>query len=181
MESKEYLFLKNKFTLTPIDASLWKKLRMRPQNFPETRIRQFAALLYQSEFLLSASLEAQSVDALRELFTLRQNDEDTYRHLLPPLPIGTTSIDTLIINTVVPYKYARGRQEEALAILEALPSENNTIIRQWKLLGQKVQNAADSQALIHLFVNYCNDSKCMNCEVAYQIFVTKGERLTSNK
>lgn len=43
---KEYNFLKAKYKLQPIDGSLWKLLRLRPDNFPHVRIAQFAALIH---------------------------------------------------------------------------------------------------------------------------------------
>ena len=161
---KEYLFLQSKFGLTPLDSSLWKRSRLRPQNSPEVRIRQFAQLLYQSEFLLSKILETHQPDQLAELFQ----------------PLGRTSVDILLINTVIPYKYAyavrqhdRSAAERAIAMMEQIAPENNTIIRQWRMLGQTVKNAADTQALLHLYLNYCQHHECINCEVGYRIFERK--------
>ena len=161
---KEYLFLQSKFGLTPLDSSLWKRSRLRPQNSPEVRIRQFAQLLYQSEFLLSKILDIHQPDQLAELFQ----------------PLGRTSVDILLINTVIPYKYAyavrqhdRSAAEQAIAMMEQIAPENNTIIRQWRMLGQTVKNAADTQALLHLYLNYCQHHECINCEVGYRIFERK--------
>ena len=89
--------------------------------------------------------------------------------------MGKESVDVLLINVVVPMKYAHNQQEQATALLEQIPAENNRIIRQWKMLGQKVENAADTQALLHLFQTFCQQEKCINCEVAYQIFLTHKE------
>lgn len=161
---KEYLFLQSKFGLTPLDSSLWKRSRLRPQNSPEVRIRQFAQLLYQSEFLLSKILDTHQPDQLAELFQA----------------LGRTSVDILLINTVIPYKYAyavrqhdRLAAERAIAMMEQIAPENNTIIRQWRMLGQTVKNAADTQALLHLYLNYCQHHECINCEVGYRIFERK--------
>lgn len=154
---REYSFLRAKFALQPIDAALWKRGRIRPQNAPEVRIRQFAQLIYQSEFLFSKLMETTDLDALRSLF-----DVDG---------LGRESVDVLIINVVVPFMFARGRQQEAIGILRALPAEKNTIIRQWRELGQRVADASDSQALIHLYLTCCQSGQCLNCDVAYQIFL----------
>lgn len=160
---KEYDFLRTKFSLTPMDGSIWKHARMRPQNSPELRILQFAQLLYQSENLLSKILDT---DDLKELYPLFAVDK-----------MGRSSIDILLINTVIPYKYAyalhrnnTAQAEEALALMEQIPAENNTIVRQWRVLGQEIKNAADTQALLHLYQNYCQHHECINCEVGYQIF-----------
>ena len=160
---KEYDFLRIKFDLTPMDSTIWKHARLRPQNSPELRIRQFAQLLYQSENLLSKILDSDDLNTLHQLFAVDK--------------MGGSSIDILLINTVIPYKYAYAlhrnnplEAEQAMSLMELIAPENNTIIRQWRVLGQAVRNAADTQALLHLYQNYCQHHECINCEVGYAIF-----------
>lgn len=161
--AKEYAFMRAKFGLTPLDASVWKHARMRPQNSPELRIMQFAQLIYQSEHLLSKILDTDDLKELETLFAVSQ--------------MGKSSIDILLINTVIPYKYAYAlhqnnpsKAEQALRLMEKIAPENNTIVRQWRVLGQEVKNAGDTQALLHLYQNYCQHHECINCEVGYKIF-----------
>ena len=160
---KEYDFLRVKFGLTPLEGSIWKHARLRPQNSPELRIRQFAQLMHQSENLLSKILDTDDLKELEVLFAVPQ--------------MGKSSVDILLINTVIPYKYAYAlhqnnpvKAEQALRLMEKIPAENNTIVRQWRGLGQEVKNAADTQALLHLYQNYCQHHECINCEVGYKIF-----------
>lgn len=158
--AKEYAFMQAKFGLTPMNASIWKHSKLRPQNSPELRIRQFAQLLYQSDSLLSKILDTDDLKELEALFAVDK--------------MGKSSIDILLINTVIPYKYAyakhRNKSLNAQALMAQIPAENNTIIRQWRILGQQIKNAADTQALLHLYQNYCQHHECINCEVGYQIF-----------
>ena len=42
---REYEMLKTKFALQGIAASAWKHMRLRPQNFPEIRLAQLAAII----------------------------------------------------------------------------------------------------------------------------------------
>ena len=170
---EEYCFLQKKFSLQPIEASMWKKARMRPQNAPEVRIRQFAHLIYQSEFLFAQLMEAQSTEKMFELLSLQYDNEDVYNRVQRPLPLGKNSIAILLINTVIPYKYAYTQHqhiEDAIEWLNNIPKENNTIIRKWAMLGQDIRSAADTQALIHLYQNYCQPHLCFNCHVGYQVF-----------
>lgn len=160
---KEYDFLRVKFGLTPLEGSIWKHARLRPQNSPELRIRQFAQLMHQSENLLSKILDTDDLKELEVLFAVPQ--------------MGKSSVDILLINTVIPYKYAYAlhqnnpvKAEQAMRLMENIPAENNTIVRQWRVLGQEVKNAADTQALLHLYQNYCQHHECINCEVGYKIF-----------
>lgn len=170
---EEYCFLQKKFSLQPIEASMWKKARMRPQNAPEVRIRQFAHLIYQSEFLFAQLMEAQSTEKMVELLSLQYDNEDVYNRVQRPLPLGKNSIAILLINTVIPYKYAYTQHqhiEDAIEWLNNIPKEDNTIIRKWAMLGQDIRSAADTQALIHLYQNYCQPHLCFNCHVGYQVF-----------
>lgn len=159
--AREYDFLRTKFSLTPIDGSLWKLGRIRPQNSPERRIRQFANLLCRSEFLFSRVIDAPDIHSLATLFAQEGMSRD--------------SIDILLINTVLPYRYAYNPQmiESSIQLMEQIAAENNSIVRQWRMLGQTVRNAADSQALLHLYQNYCQHHECINCEVGYRIFVNR--------
>ena len=59
--------------------------------------------------------------------------------------------------------------ERAIDILESLPSENNSIIIKWGKLGIKAENAFDSQALLQLKNVYCNQKKCLNCQIGNQL------------
>lgn len=173
---EEYCFLQKKFSLTPIDGQMWKKARMRPQGAPEVRIRQFAHLIYQSEFLFAQLMEAQTTEKMVELLSLQYGDEEVYTRVQRPLPLGKSSIDILLINTVIPYKYAymQNRQvDAAIQWLNAIKKEDNTIVRQWATLGQAIRTAADTQALIHLYQNYCQPHLCFNCHVGYQVFAHK--------
>ncbi len=170
---EEYCFLQKKFSLQPIEASMWKKARMRPQNAPEVRIRQFAHLIYQSEFLFAQLMEAQSTEKMFELLSLKYDNEDVYNRVQRPLPLGKNSIAILLINTVIPYKYAYTQHqhiEDAIEWLNNIPKEDNTIIRKWAMLGQDIRSAADTQALIHLYQNYCQPHLCFNCHVGYHVF-----------
>ncbi len=160
---KEYHFLRIKFGLTPIDPTMWKHARMRPQNSPELRVRQFAQLIYQSENLLSKIIDEKGLKELEQLFNVPQ--------------MGKSSIDILLINTVIPYKYAYAmhqnnaeKAEQTAELMESIAPENNVIVRQWRVLGQQIHNAADTQALLHLYQNYCQHHECINCEVGYKIF-----------
>lgn len=162
--SSEYAFLRTKFSLTPLRPTIWKRARLRPQNMPEHRIRQFAMLIHRFEFLFSSLMQSTSLDDMRA-------------HLSVP-GLGPASVNSLLINTVLPYRYAWGMERsdweavrDSMEMMSELPAEDNTIIRQWQQLGQKVSSAADTQALIHLYQSFCQQESCLQCEVAYYAFL----------
>lgn len=175
---REYHFLQKKFQLIPLEPTIWKRARLRPQNAPEVRIRQFAQLICQSEWLFSQMLEAQSVDDMRQLLITPIERTTSTSPLKTPPAIGKSSVDILLINTFLPYRYAyelevrknHTNSKKVLRMMQQIPAEDNSIIRQWRTLGQTVENAADTQALIHLYQHYCQHERCIQCEVGQKVF-----------
>jgi hypothetical protein len=84
-------------------------------------------------------------------------------------------IDLLIINTVIPIKFSYEKNfgklnfEELVSLLEAIPSEKNSIIEKFSEFEIKAANAFQSQSLIELKNEYCNKNKCLKCAVALQL------------
>ena len=175
----EYRFLQKKFGLQPIEAVMWKRGRLRPQNAPGRRIRQFAQLICQSEWLFSEMLVQPTVKGMRQLLcqpSLVLTEQQSM--VAQPPAIGKQSVDVLLINTLLPYRYAYAiahqdyvAAQTALRLMQEIPAEDNTIIRQWRMLGQQVRTAADTQALIHLYQHYCQNEGCIHCEVGQQVFL----------
>lgn len=177
---QEYLYLRHVFSLQPVDASLWRFLRLRPDNFPHVRIAQLAGLYHRQRGLLSQVAEARTLSDLKELFYTRVSSywETHYRFgTVSPSrakQLSDSSLSLIVINTVVPFLYAYGvfKGDEYLigcasAYWEELKPENNRIVRLWKELGIPVENAADSQALIQLKNEYCDKRKCLHCRFGY--------------
>ncbi len=180
---REYHFLQKKFNLTPIDGSLWKRLRMRPDNFPTVRIAEFAALLNKSDHLFATLLGAETIAEMQKILEVRTSDYwDTHYQfnqasITHAKHLGKHAINTLIINVVIPFLFAYGLDREQVSLeqraevlLDKLPAELNSIIKNWENIGLEVKSAADSQALIHLHEHYCSDHKCLHCRIAKQIF-----------
>ena len=183
---REYEYLAHKFGLTPMDVTRWRFLRLRPNNFPHVRIAQLASLYHRSYGLLSQLMEKQT---LKEIRTLLKSGVSAYWNnhytfggssALSTKVLSDSSLDLLIINTVVPFLYAfgihRGKEEwciRASAFLEELKPENNYIIRMWSQCGLKVAHAGDSQALIQLKKEYCDKKKCLYCRIGYEYLKRK--------
>lgn len=179
---KEYDFLKIKYDLKPIDGSLWKLLRLRPDNFPYVRIAQFAALIHKSTGLFSKITENPDIQYLQSIFRVEPSEywKTHYRfaHESQKLlkGIGQKAIEGIIINTVVPFLFSyadtRGNQnmkDKAVEILEKLPAENNVITRMWHEMGVASESAFDSQALIQLKKEYCDNRNCLRCRIGHKV------------
>lgn len=183
---KEYAYLQHKFELTPMDASLWRFLRLRPNNFPHIRIAQLACLYHRAYGLLSRLMDTETLQGVREI--LKEGTSEywlthyTFDGTSPSRPktLSNTSLDLLIINTVVTFLYTyglhKGNEElctRAGRFLEELKAENNYITRMWDQCGMKAANAADSQALIQLKKEYCDKKKCLYCRIGYEYLKRK--------
>jgi len=59
--------------------------------------------------------------------------------------------------------------DKAIQILESLPAESNGIIKHWQKESIQAQNALQSQALIYLKKNYCDQFKCVSCQIGHQL------------
>lgn len=183
---KEYRFLKHKFGLKQIDASLWRFLRLRPGNFPHVRIAQLSAFYGKGSGLFSRIVEAPSVAEVKKIFATSTSDY-WKEHFIFGKPaaareksLGAGSLDLIVINTMVPFLYAYGlhRGDEqlctkAFSFLEATKAESNYITRLWDGAGLPVNNAADSQALVQLQKEYCDRKKCLYCRFGYEYLRSK--------
>jgi hypothetical protein len=181
----EYHFLQRKYSLKPIDGGLWKFLRLRPSNFPSLRIAQLAVLFASAENLFASILELQTLKYIEELFSVKASDYwDT--HFLfgktssaRPKILGESSIRLIILNLIIPFLFFYGMEkgiadvkENGIKMLELLPGENNSDLAHWKRLGMPVTNALNTQALIQLKTQYCENKRCLVCRIGNQLLET---------
>ena len=161
--TKEYEYLRKKFGLEPMDSTLWKYLRTRPQNFPHVRLLQLARMYHEQRTSLASLLECHSIDEIGRLYNIKGQ-----------------KLQLLVINTAVPAIFAYGRThakeqlcERALSLLDVAKAEDNTIIRLWAECGLKAENAGDSQALIQLKKQYCDRKDCLRCHFGYDFLTSE--------
>jgi len=160
----------------PLETYLWKFLRLRPASFPTLRISQFASLIHQHSPLLPTLLEQKNPSEVEALFNLSSsaywNMHYRFDQASPDMEksLGKQARETLLINTLVPFLLSYGREsgnKEAgtlgEALLAATAAEANRITREWNENGIRAKNAMESQALIHLYNNYCKQNRCSDC------------------
>lgn len=183
---KEYDLLKDKFQLNPMDHHMWKFLRLRPRNFPTVRLAQFAALIYSSGRLFSKVIECESIAQLRKYFNV-ETSEYWNNHFIfgkksvkEIKSIGDSAFNIIVINTIIPFLFAYGSykgrpelKERTFGFYTEIPAEDNIITRKWGKLGIISKCAFDSQALIQLKNNYCNNRECLSCLIGNKIITTK--------
>lgn len=177
----EYLYLQHKFNLQPMEGKRWKFLRLRPQNFPNIRIAQLATLYHSHRFGLRNLVESESLKALKDTMKSGVSTYWQTHYVFGAVSkksekrISESSLNVLLINTVIPILFAYGRYhdeeelcDKALNYLEQLQPETNHIIRKWQESGIKVENAGDTQALVQLQRQYCERKECLRCRFGYE-------------
>lgn len=179
----EYGFLQHKFSLVPIDGTLWKWMRMRPRSFPTIRMAQFANLMFCKERLMGQLLQAGNYRQIHEILDISAPEywNTHYDFGEPcvedsPKNLGHQSVDSLIVNVVAPFFYYNGKKQDnaqlvtrALEILTGVPAENNSVVRTWREAGITPGNALDTQALLQLTDRYCKNHDCLRCRLAYKM------------
>ena len=179
---KEYAFLKAKYKLKSPDSKTIRKLRVRPASFPELRIAQLASLLQKSGRLFSTFLEKEDYNQIISHFMTEPSEywQTHYsfgkRSGKSSKILGKSSVDVLIINTVVPILFAYGKKtfiedycQRAENLLESMKPEKNSIIREFGEAGVIPKNAMESQALIQLKKEYCDKRKCLYCRIGHKL------------
>lgn len=181
--AREYQFLADKFQLKPMDGSMWKSFRVRPQNFPYRRIALLARFVEGGFSLMQSILDAHSEKELRRLFTVELSGYWASHYTFGGAPsevsarvLGNASIDILLINAVAPLYYAYGSRcgdyetaERAVTLLESLRPERNSIVATFTAAGIMCPDALTSQALIQLRRRYCEARKCLYCAIGHRL------------
>lgn len=194
----EYRYLQHKFSLQPIDRSVWRFLRLRPQNFPYIRIAQLAHLYYERKAGLSDLLDCERLEQIYEVlqteatpywqthYSFGSANEQLNTPIQEPAApttvkkLSVSSLNLLVINTAIPIFFAVGRHRQkeaycdrAFDLLEQLKAERNHIVTMWQECGLPVKTAGDSQALIQLKKEYCDRKDCLRCRIGYEYLKRK--------
>ena len=178
---REYYFLARKYGLKPLRPGIWKYARTRPQNFPHRRIAFLADSAMGGFSLFSRILDlGRDAEQLINLFDMKTRGYwkdhfsfDTQGSNVP-CELSRSSKILLTINVAIPILYAYAASignmelaEKAIGLMQDLPAESNSIVRQWQSLGFDAKDASRSQALIHLRKEYCDKNKCIYCRFGH--------------
>jgi len=179
----EFEFLKKKYQLPVMPGLHWKFMRMRPVHFPTIRIAQLAMIIKSVSHFVTLLEEKESADPWIKRFMVRPHDAfwDTHYHFTSQSPkaikqIGRNTAAVLVINVVAPVMFLYGKlqgkptlKDHAVDLLQQLPAEENGIITQWRKCGWKIEDAGQTQGLLHLKKTYCEQRRCMHCAIGLQV------------
>ena len=59
--------------------------------------------------------------------------------------------------------------EKSMEILRLLPPEQNSILDKWKKIDISANNAAETQAFLEIFNEFCTRKKCLSCDIGIQL------------
>ncbi len=174
LDAYEFLRIKHQLEGRALTRSQWRFFRTRPANFPTVRVVQLAAILVTYRNGLARLFEPESVPEYRALI------KESQRMLPPFVPaIGQESVYKVLINAVVPYQFAYGSffkdqswKDHALALLQALPAENNRLVSKYRNYSYSLVSALDTQAVLELHHSFCKPKRCLSCAIGGSIVKT---------
>ncbi len=172
----EYEFLKQKFNLDNSLVISPQYFRLRPDNFPNIRLSQFAQLYSQNAQLFSKVITCESKEDLYDLFNSETSEfwqsHFTFKkeHKIRKKALTKSFVDLLIINTIIPLKYCYLKEtgnkdtSEMLEIIQNINPEKNSVVENFNRLRAKTATSAyHSQALLQLKNEYCDKNACLQC------------------
>ena len=178
----EFNFLTKKHPHLKVSPIHWKFHRMRPTGFPTIRLSQFVNFIQHHPALLSTILEEEHYKNLDRLFDLEAHPYWANHSKFDKLTkktikkTGTAFRNQLFINVIVPFVFYYGiktdeqkYKDRALAWLQKIKAEKNSLIKRWEAEGIQPHHAADTQALYYLKTSYCDAKKCLSCHFGHQL------------
>ena len=174
---KEYDFLKQKFQLSTNGIVPVQFFRLRPQNFPTIRMSQLANLYHKSQNIFSKAIEIQTTSEAYKLFEIGVSNYWETHFTFSKVSkasnkkLSKAFIDLVLINTIVPIKFAYAKHlgkdanDGILKLIREIKPETNSIINKFKELKISADSAFKTQALLQLKNDYCFKNKCLSCAI----------------
>lgn len=181
----EYQYLKRKYRLEDSGVCKMEFFKLRPVNFPTIRLSQLATLYASQPNFFSKILETSSLQDFYALFHVAAapywNDHYTFGKISGTSPkwVSSKFTDLLLINTVLPIKFCYSSQQgkpgtsDIIDMISSMRPEQNGILDKYDDLNIRCRGARESQALLHLYNDYCRRNKCLSCAVGSKLLSGK--------
>ncbi|WP_456424164.1 DUF2851 family protein [Lutibacter sp.] len=178
---EEYAYLKIKYKLTPISKEQVQFFRLRPNNFPTIRLSQLASLYFKHKNLFSKIIEINTLEGFYDLLTTTASlfwethytfEKESNKSVKK---LSKSFIDLVLINTIVPVKFmylkniGKSNFSSVISIIDQIKPEKNKIISKFNNLKITSSNAFETQALLQLKNEYCNNKRCLQCEIGKEV------------
>jgi hypothetical protein len=131
--------------------------------------------------LFSKIISAKTLEEIYSLFAIGISDYwQTHYQFDKESPkkkkqFSKSFVNLLIINTIIPFQFAyaksQGKEisETILDLIQTIVPEKNSIIEKFASFGIKAKNAFETQSLLQLKNDYCNQSQCLQCAIGIQL------------
>ncbi len=178
---KEFQFARYKYQLDVLKTVKMNFFKLRPPNFPTIRISQLTSLYAKNSNLFNKLIQENELSKIYDLMSCNATDFwDTHYTFNKSSTkrvkkLSASMIDLVIINAILPLRftyqkhYGKFEEERFLNFFKDLKPEQNTVVNKFRSLGKEVFNAVDSQAIIHLKKKYCDNKKCLECNIGCKI------------
>lgn len=176
--SENWKFFSKKYGLTSIKMETWRFMRLRPGNFPTLRLAELAMMIHTHGRLFSKVIETTDAESIIKIFRTGTSDywKTHYRFGNPTKAkvktLGAEAAKLLVLNSVVQLLFLYGKHtgkeslsDKAIMLLEAMEAEDNQVIRRFESLGIHAANALQSQALLFMKKEYCDQKRCLECRI----------------
>ena len=184
--SEVYNFSKTKFKFNAALNNRIQYFKLRPPNFPTIRLSHLANLYQKNPNLFEDINQLSDRDGFQKLLRVKTSPYwETHYNFGKTHPkkakwITPAFIDLLLINTIIPIKFAYARergfnlQEGLFDLLTQIPLEKNSVISGFQGLRAVKKDALHSQALLQLKKTYCDVNRCLQCQIGdYVLRVTQ--------
>ncbi len=180
----EASFLMNKYQILPMNKASWKFFGCRPRAYPTIRIVLFSLLMdddilfneFETKELFLSWIENKSI-VLPEFW---KNNTHFKSSSLTIKNTFSKELKILIIsNFIVLFYYWQFSKinsieqlQELISLAYNLPPEKNSKIESFKKLGQKIKSIAETQGLLELINEFCNNKKCLSCQIGNKLLTS---------
>lgn len=174
-------YISQKHNLKKVYIEPVQFFKHRPDNFPTIRLSQLANLYHSRKNLFSDIIQAETLLEFYDLFNIAASAywDDHYqfdkRSPKRKKKLTHSFINLLLINTVVPLKFAYANSqgndisEQLIRLLSAIPAEKNSIIDKFHAFGVIAKNAYETQSLLQLKNEYCSKKRCLECAIGLEL------------
>ena len=173
-QKNNWVFLKEKHSLSSMPTYIWKKKGLRPSGFPLIRLTQFSKILENFDF--NTVFTYYDTPKMLSYFYVILDISSENELNINNFKMTKATKEMIILNCFVPfvwwfgtYKNDEIMKEKAIDVLHLLKPESNSIITKWNKIGVNIKNAYDSQALLEIYNEFCSQKKCLSCTVGNKI------------
>ena len=176
-----YYYLLNKYQLEKSHVDSVQFFKHRPDNFPTIRLSQLANLYQKHQNLFSKIIVLKSVTSVYDVLSVSasvywqnhyQFDKESVKK---PKSLSNSFLDLIIVNTIIPIQFAYSTiigesvSEDLITFMNQVTPEKNAIIDKFKSFGVFSKNAFETQTLLELKNEYCNQKACLKCALGMEL------------